>query len=347
MYLGPARGATRAVVVVELTQLPLSELKDMLATLGVDRGGRQEPHELAELLLSAVPHAVLIKATPEAAAACRTQLPTAAEEEAVVQALLAAAGQEMRHAAFLYTSQAIRQIGLLDGQLQMVAVNHHAGLIPRVERLLGRRLAPPGPGQLAASGSHGPGQGPAGSSGSAPARLSRQGRRQAERRRQAQVGHSPPGPPKEAVRQMLGRVAELEGRRLADMPADSVRTLEALVEQMARHKMQCGEAPEVHSGPQHVTFALEFTAEDFQELQAAIRALPLPPAPDVPRCAACGAAQGLYSKLRACPCCLAHYCSTACQRSDWPQHSAACKAARRASGTGAGTAAQACGRPAA
>lgn len=220
LYLGPASGATRAALLQALSAERATVLKDALAMLGVDRGGCLEKRDFADRLLSAVPHALLIRATPEAAAACHAALPTPDEEAAALQGLLAAVQAEppdRHHNAAVFRAAP----ALLGGHLEFVAAPCYWALAAKVQMMLGQPLLrTDSSGAAAAAGSAGSGGSTAGSADSAS---------------------SGDGADEQLVQQinaMVGalveRAAAQEGRRASDLPPSAMGALRRLAGGAAR-----------------------------------------------------------------------------------------------------------------
>lgn len=312
VYLGPISDATRLAVLDAFSRQPHHTLKEALATLGIDRSSCRQPRELAERLLS-VPHAILMQALPEAAAAFRLPLPTFAEEAAALQALVQAARGEPPLADL---KRPVYQQSMLGGpgqlELHLVSATHYSTVAAAVEMLLQRPLVPPG---LSCSSA-----GAAGSGGGSSAASDDVDRAQVQQHMAL-------------LSSIVERAAALEGRAMSDLPPNATFSLQLSANAQLMRKMQSGEACTLAPGPANEFVQCFYSPQDLEQLRAAIRTLPLPPAPEVPRCAVCGAAEGFANsscKLRACPCHLVHYCTTTCQNRHWPQHAAACKAARKA-----------------
>lgn len=200
--MGPASGDTRAVVLQELSAAG-AHVEDSLAALGVDHRDCLEKQDFAERLLSAVPHVLLIRATREAAAACRTALPMPAKEAAALQALLAAVQAEPPDC---HPTAATVQNLMLGGQLVFLAAPCYWLLAAKVQGLLGRPLEPPGssPGPASAAASAASGSS-AGAAGDGASRLHED--------------------LKAAAMMMVERAAALEGRRASDLHPDVAHRL--------------------------------------------------------------------------------------------------------------------------
>lgn len=274
VYLGPPVGALRTVVLEGLELQPLDLLKDALSTFGIARKGAQEPNALAQRLLDNAKHALL--ATPDAARRHGLAVPTAEEEEAALQALLAVAtGEEDSSDGNVFALD----VGLNDGQMLLVMASTVRALMTRIEAWLGRRFVPPGFSW---------------DEPAAPAPAEAQQSQQDEM--QGQI--------RGFIHSVLQHAAAREGRQLSQLPAQAQLDLFKLAGRLIEQRMRSGETSAVPTRPGHFGIMMQATQDDIAELCAAIRALQLPPAPDVPRCAACGmAGDPPLRKLRRCAGC--------------------------------------------
>ncbi|KAI7836072.1 hypothetical protein COHA_010041 [Chlorella ohadii] len=348
-------------------------LKDYLSALGIPRKGAEQPRALANRLLDDAHHALL--ATPDAARRRGLAAPSAAAEAAALQALAEEAAGE---AGTGYGNMVAIDIPFDGGDLRLVVGPTAFAVAGRVQMVLGRPLMPP-------ESSSGTDAAPE-AAGEAPT--------EAQQAQQAQDPDFQQGI-SEFLESVLQRAAALEGRQLSQLPAQARADLARQAGELLKQRLQSSsQTLAVPSRPGYYAVALQATGEDIEQLRASIRALRLPPAPGVLRCAACGAAADPpLLKLRCCAACrriwgwlcyvvelcsllllstctvlcsstspggiscaatspatLSHkqlpttqppipprrvmYCSTDCQRSDWAQHKAACKAAQ-AKGAGA------------
>lgn len=278
IYLGQAAGAARSVVLDAMQHHPLAALKDALSALSIDRRGARGERALAERVIDSVPHSVLA-AAPAAAQRHGLALLSAEAEAAALGELLAAASQEGRSGGqqvFAVEQQ------LYGGELQLVAAQTSTGLLVSLEGLLGRRLVPPNQDW------------------------------RADWRADAQGTATAPADQVERlvseiqcfVTAMLERAAALEGYQLSQLPAQAMAELETLALTLGRRRLLSGESSAIPTQPGKYNLVMQATVEDMEQLRASIHALRLPPAPGVPRCAACGAIEAPPAlKLRRCSRC--------------------------------------------
>ncbi len=278
VYLGPAVGQARLVMLAGLELTPPEWLKDNLSALAIARKGAEQPRSLAQRLLDDAHHALL--ATPDAARRRGLAAPSATAEAAALQALAAAARVG---GASGKISNTLR-LQMDDGTLQLILAPTAFALASRVQLVLGRPLVPP-----------------ASSSGvNAAPEVAGQASSEARQGLSAEMQEGIEG----FLLTMLQHAAAMEGRQLSQLPAQARADLTEQLVQLISRRLHSGQTFTALARPGVERVPLQVTQEDFEQLRASIRALRLPPAPGVPRCAACGAAEDPpLRKLRCCAAC--------------------------------------------
>lgn len=106
------------------------------------------------------------------------------------------------------------------------------------------------------------------------------------------------------IQSVLQHAVAREGRQLSQLPTQAQLDLFKLAGRLVQQRVQSGETSAVPTRPGHFSIMMQATQDDMDQLRAAIRALRLPPAPGVPRCAACGVGDDPpLRKLRSCAGC--------------------------------------------
>ena len=281
MYLGPAVGPLRSLVLDALEQeQPLEQLKDSLSALDIARKGAKEPRELGQRLLDGAQHAVLV--VPGAASRHGLVPPTAEAEAAALGELVVAAPRARGSSGAMVITF---DMPLLDGDLMLITAPTARTLLTRVESRLGRRIVPPEPSRDTAA--------------SAPA-----GPEEEQRQDSSSSNEGLSSGAADFIRSVLQRAAALEGRQLSDLPPRAQADLAQMAARLIAQRLRSGETSAVPVEPGSYSITVQATADDMAQLQAAIRALRLPPAAGVLRCAACGASDDPpFRRLRRCAAC--------------------------------------------
>ncbi|KAI7836069.1 hypothetical protein COHA_010038 [Chlorella ohadii] len=283
MYLGRAVGQARSVVLAGLEQLPPEHLRDSLSALRIPRKGAREPRALAQCLLDGAPHALL--ATPEAVERYGLVLPSADAEAAALQQLMVAAAADDSGSTRTQPGVAAEESFAVDcpmddGELWLIAAQTVFTVASRVQAVRRRPLAPT-EGRSAHAASEGVD----------------------EAQSEAQTAELADCLADYAL-SMLQHAAALTGCQLSQLPDQALVDLKVQALHLLRRRMLSGQTLVVPSQQGHSYLSLQATQYDLEQLAAAIRALQLPPAPGVLRCAACGAAEHLpICKLRRCAAC--------------------------------------------